>query len=343
MVIEPYLTEQWYANAEVLAKPCIEAVETGKTTIFPKNYEKIYFQWMRNIEPWCISRQLIWGHQIPAWYGPDGKVFVADDEAAAQSEAEAHYGEAVTLTRDPDVLDTWFSSALWPFSTLGWPDTTEHLKKYYPGDVLATGWDILFFWVARMMMMGMHFMDDVPFKTVYIHTLVRDEHGQKMSKSKGNVIDPLDVIEQYGTDALRFTLTSLAAPGRDIRLSTQRVEGNRNFATKLWNACKFAEMNEAAIAPGYDPAAVTLPLNQWLVSRMNATWTRLKLRWMAIASTIWPVDCTTLFGMNIVAGTWSCPSLYFGATMKPKRPKHALPWRGLWNSCCTCCTRLCHL
>ena len=271
VVIEPYLTEQWYANAEVLAKPCIEAVETGKTTIFPKNYEKIYFQWMRNIEPWCISRQLIWGHQIPAWYGPDGKVFVADDEAAAQSEAEAHYGEVVTLTRDPDVLDTWFSSALWPFSTLGWPDTTEHLKKYYPGDVLATGWDILFFWVARMMMMGMHFMDDVPFKTVYIHTLVRDEHGQKMSKSKGNVIDPLDVIEQYGTDALRFTLTSLAAPGRDIRLSTQRVEGNRNFATKLWNACKFAEMNEAAIMPGFDPAAVTLPLNQWLVSRMNAT------------------------------------------------------------------------
>ena len=271
VVIEPYLTEQWYANAEVLAKPCIEAVETGKTTIFPKNYEKIYFQWMRNIEPWCISRQLIWGHQIPAWYGPDGKVFVADDEAAAQSEAAAHYGEAVSLTRDPDVLDTWFSSALWPFSTLGWPDTTEHLKKYYPSDVLATGWDILFFWVARMMMMGMHFMDDVPFKTVYIHTLVRDEHGQKMSKSKGNVIDPLDVIEQYGTDALRFTLTSLAAPGRDIRLSTQRVEGNRNFATKLWNACKFAEMNEAAITPGYDPAAVTLPLNQWLVSRMNAT------------------------------------------------------------------------
>ena len=271
VVIEPYLTEQWYANAEVLAKPCIEAVETGKTTIFPKNYEKIYFQWMRNIEPWCISRQLIWGHQIPAWYGPDGKVFVADDEAAAQTEADAHYGVTVTLTRDPDVLDTWFSSALWPFSTLGWPDTTEHLKKYYPSDVLATGWDILFFWVARMMMMGMHFMDDVPFKTVYIHTLVRDEHGQKMSKSKGNVIDPLDVIEQYGTDALRFTLTSLAAPGRDIRLSTQRVEGNRNFATKLWNACKFAEMNEAAIAPGYDPAAVTLPLNQWLVSRMNAT------------------------------------------------------------------------
>jgi len=271
VVIEPYLTEQWYANAEVLAKPCIEAVETGKTTIFPKNYEKIYFQWMRNIEPWCISRQLIWGHQIPAWYGPDGKVFVADDEAAAQTEANAHYGDVVALTRDPDVLDTWFSSALWPFSTLGWPDNTDHLKKYYPGDVLATGWDILFFWVARMMMMGMHFMDDVPFKTVYIHTLVRDEHGQKMSKSKGNVIDPLDVIEQYGTDALRFTLTSLAAPGRDIRLSTQRVEGNRNFATKLWNACKFAEMNEAAIAPGYDPAAVTLPLNQWLVSRMNAT------------------------------------------------------------------------
>ena len=271
VIIEPYLTEQWYANAELLAKPCIEAVETGKTTIFPKNYEKIYFQWMRNIEPWCISRQLIWGHQIPAWYGPDGQVFVAHDAAAAQVEADAHYHRVVELTRDPDVLDTWFSSALWPFSTLGWPDETAHLTKYYPTDVLATGWDILFFWVARMMMMGMHFMGDVPFKTVYIHTLVRDEHGQKMSKSKGNVIDPLDVIEQYGTDALRFTLTSLAAPGRDIRLSTQRVEGNRNFATKLWNACKFAEMNGAAIAPNFDPSLVQLPLNQWLVSRLNDT------------------------------------------------------------------------
>lgn len=271
VIIEPYLTEQWYANAELLAKPCIEAVETGKTTIFPKNYEKIYFQWMRNIEPWCISRQLIWGHQIPAWYGPDGQVFVAHDAAAAQVEADAHYDRVVELTRDPDVLDTWFSSALWPFSTLGWPDETAHLTKYYPTDVLATGWDILFFWVARMMMMGMHFMGDVPFKTVYIHTLVRDEHGQKMSKSKGNVIDPLDVIEQYGTDALRFTLTSLAAPGRDIRLSTQRVEGNRNFATKLWNACKFAEMNGAAIAPNFDPSLVQLPLNQWLVSRLNDT------------------------------------------------------------------------
>ena len=271
VIIEPYLTEQWYANAELLAKPCIEAVETGKTTIFPKNYEKIYFQWMRNIEPWCISRQLIWGHQIPAWYGPDGQVFVAHDAAAARVEADAHYDRVVELTRDPDVLDTWFSSALWPFSTLGWPDETAHLTKYYPTDVLATGWDILFFWVARMMMMGMHFMGDVPFKTVYIHTLVRDEHGQKMSKSKGNVIDPLDVIEQYGTDALRFTLTSLAAPGRDIRLSTQRVEGNRNFATKLWNACKFAEMNGAAIAPNFDPSLVQLPLNQWLVSRLNDT------------------------------------------------------------------------
>ena len=221
----------------------------------PKNWEKTYFEWMENIQPWCISRQFWWGHQIPAWYGPDGKVFVAETEDEAVARALAYYAETEAITpmeghdmaldperrapfliRDEDVLDTWFSSALWPFSTLGWPDETAELKRYYPTDVLVTGFDIIFFWVARMMMMGLHFMNDVPFRTVYIHALVRDERGAKMSKSKGNVIDPLELIDEYGADALRFTLAAMAAQGRDIKLSTSRVEGYRNFATKLWNA-----------------------------------------------------------------------------------------------------------
>ena len=227
----------------------------GKTVFVPKNWEKTYFDWMENIQPWCISRQLWWGHQIPAWYGPDGKVFVAETEEEAVARALAYYEEtgamrhhqaremaehpekrAPFLLRDEDVLDTWFSSALWPFSTLGWPDQTPELERYYPTDVLVTGFDIIFFWVARMMMMGLHFMKEVPFRTVYIHALVRDEKGAKMSKSKGNVIDPLHLIDDYGADALRFTLAAMAAQGRDIKLSTQRVEGYRNFATKLWNA-----------------------------------------------------------------------------------------------------------
>jgi len=267
-VIEPWLTDQWYADAATLAKPAIAAVEQGRTVFVPRQWENTYFEWMRNIQPWCISRQLWWGHQIPAWYGPDGQVFVALDEAEAAAQAKAHYGRETALRRDEDVLDTWFSSALWPFSTLGWPDKTPELARYYPTDVLVTGFDIIFFWVARMMMMGLRFMGEVPFHTVYIHALVRDEKGQKMSKSKGNIIDPLDLIDKYGADALRFTLTALAAQGRDIKLSEQRVEGYRNFITKLWNAARFCEMNGCKAVPGFDPSAAKQPLNRWLAGEV---------------------------------------------------------------------------
>ncbi len=272
--IEPWLTEQWYADAATLAKPAIEAVEQGKTRFVPENWTKTYYEWMRNIQPWCISRQLWWGHQIPAWYGPDETVFVAHDEAAAAEKARAHYGKDVELRRDPDVLDTWFSSGLWPFSTLGWPEKTPELERYYPTDVLVTGFDIIFFWVARMMMMGLHFMGEVPFHTVYIHALVRDEKGQKMSKSKGNIIDPLELIGEYGADALRFTLAALAAPGRDIKLSPQRVEGYRNFTTKLWNAARYCQMNGCVSDPAFDPSACTQTVNRWMVGEMA----RLRLR-----------------------------------------------------------------
>ncbi len=265
VVIEPWLTDQWYVNAAEMAKSAIAAVETGKTEFVPKNWEKTYFEWMRNIQPWCISRQLWWGHQIPAWYGPDGYFFVATDEAEAQALATKHYKKGVALNRDPDVLDTWFSSALWPFSTLGWPDKTPELEKYYPTSVLVTGFDIIFFWVARMMMMGLHFMKEVPFHQVYIHALVRDEKGQKMSKSKGNVMDPLVLIDEFGADALRFTLAAMAAQGRDIKLAKQRVEGYRNFATKLWNAARFAEMNECVRQQDFDPKAVTQTINKWII------------------------------------------------------------------------------
>ncbi len=264
VVVEPWLTDQWYCDAKTLAQAPIAAVETGKTVFVPKMWESTFFDWMRNIQPWCISRQIWWGHQIPAWYGPDGTVFVEETEAAAQAAAAAHYGRPADLSRDPDVLDTWFSSALWPFSTLGWPEKTRELARYYPTDVLVTGFDIIFFWVARMMMMGCHFMGDVPFRTVYIHALVRDEHGQKMSKMKGNIIDPLDLIDRYGTDALRFTLTALAAQGRDIKLAESRVEGSRNFATKLWNAARYAQLNECALAAGFDPASCRLTVNRWI-------------------------------------------------------------------------------
>ena len=268
--IEPYLTDQWYVDAETLAKPAIAAVEDGRTKFVPENWSKTYFEWMRNIQPWCISRQLWWGHRIPAWYGPDGEIFVAEDAEAAAAKARAHYGEDKPLEQDEDVLDTWFSSALWPFSTIGWPEETAELEKYYPGDVLVTGFDIIFFWVARMMMMGMHFMDDVPFRTVYIHALVRDEKGQKMSKSKGNVIDPLELMDKYGADAVRFTLAAMAAQGRDIKLAASRVEGYRNFATKLWNAARFAEMNDCVYDPAFDPAACKVTLNRWIVAKTAA-------------------------------------------------------------------------
>src|SRR6476659_3861602 len=264
VVIEPFLTDQWYVNAKELAKPAIAAVREGKTSFVPKNWEKTYFDWMENIQPWCISRQLWWGHQIPAWYGPDGKVFVATTEAEAQREADKHYGKKSALARDEDVLDTWFSSALWPFSTLGWPDKTPELSRFYPTSTLVTGFDIIFFWVARMMMMGLHFMKEIPFHDVYIHALVRDASGAKMSKSKGNVIDPLALIDEYGADALRFTLAAMAAQGRDIKLSTQRVEGYRNFATKLWNAARFAEMNGCATNAKFDPKTAKETLNRWI-------------------------------------------------------------------------------
>ena len=268
-VIEPWLTEQWYVDAGTLAKPAIEAVEKGETVFVPKNWEKTYFEWMRNIQPWCVSRQLWWGHQIPAWYGPDGEIFVARDEEEAAALAREHYGEDKPLERDPDVLDTWFSSALWPFSTLGWPDETPELKRYYKTDVLSTAHDIIFFWVARMMMMGLHFMDEVPFHTVYIHAIVKDEKGQKMSKSKGNIIDPLDLIDKYGADALRFTMAALAAQGRDVKVANSRVEGYRNFGTKIWNAARFLEMNDCVRKEDFDPKTLSQGANRWIAGEVE--------------------------------------------------------------------------
>jgi valyl-tRNA synthetase len=288
-VVEPFLTDQWYVDAKTLAQPAIAAVRAGKTVFVPGQWEATFFNWMENIQPWCISRQIWWGHQIPAWYGPDGKIFVAESEDDAVADALAHYTDIEEITakeghdiaadparrarfaneylhRDEDVLDTWFSSALWPFSTLGWPDETPELKRYYPTSVLVTGFDIIFFWVARMMMMGLHFMHEVPFHTVYIHALVRDASGAKMSKSKGNVIDPLQLIDEYGADALRFTLAAMAAQGRDIKLSAQRVEGYRNFATKLWNAARFAEMNGCVHDPDFDPLSAKQTINRWIIS-----------------------------------------------------------------------------
>jgi len=270
VVIEPWLSEQWYCDAQKLAEPAIKAVEEGRTKFVPEQWTNTYFAWMRNIQPWCISRQLWWGHQIPAWYGPDGKAFVAETEEEALAEAEKAYGTKTELTRDPDVLDTWFSSGMWPFSTLGWPEQTPELARYYPTDVLVTGFDIIFFWVARMMMMGLYVMKDVPFRTVYIHALVRDEKGQKMSKTKGNVMDPLDMVDKYGCDALRFTLANLSTPGRDIKLAPARIEGNRNFATKLWNAARYCEMNECVWQKDFDPATAQHIVNKWIIGETKA-------------------------------------------------------------------------
>jgi valyl-tRNA synthetase len=307
VVLEPLLTEQWYCNVKPLADRAIEAVEQGRTKFVPENWTSTYYNWMRNIHPWCISRQLWWGHQIPAWYGPkfvstkdvaanDFEIFVAQTEEEARQLAVAFYSERlierrevavrsdspggeyhlilkdvfkggpIPIWRDTDVLDTWFSSALWPFSTLGWPDETPELKRYYPTSVLSTAFDIIFFWVARMMMMGLHFMDEVPFHTVFIHTRVLDEAGTKMSKTKGNVVDPIDIVDQFGADALRFTLALAAGTGRDMRIGPSRVEPNRNFGTKLWNAARFCEMNGCVTQPGFDPAEVTLAANQWIVA-----------------------------------------------------------------------------
>ncbi len=265
-IIEPYLTEQWFADAKKLSIKAKEIVNNKSTNFFPENWSKTYFQWMDNIEPWCVSRQLWWGHQIPAWYGPDGKVFVEYTEEEAVKEAKNFYKKDVELKRDEDVLDTWFSSGLWPFATLGWPNQTDYLKKFYPTTVLVTGFDIIFFWVARMMMMGMAFLEKEPFKDIYVHALVRDEKGQKMSKSKGNVIDPLDLIEKYSADALRFTLLSMASPGRDVKLSEDRVKGYRNFLNKIWNANNLLKQNDCNFDEIEKPKEVKVNINKWIIS-----------------------------------------------------------------------------
>ncbi len=264
VVIEPWLTDQWYVDAATLARPAMAAVEAGRTRFVPAVWEKTWFEWMRNIEPWCVSRQLWWGHRIPAFYGPDGTIFVEETEDEARAAALRHYGREAMLVQDEDVLDTWFSSALWPFSTLGWPGAEADLWRFYPTTTLFTAFDIIFFWVARMMMMGLHFMKEVPFDTVYIHALVLDEKGQKMSKTKGNVIDPLSLVEEYGADALRFTLAAMAAQGRDIRLSTERIEGYRNFGSKLWNAARFCQMNECVLWEDCRPDLARQLVNRWL-------------------------------------------------------------------------------
>ena len=266
-IIEPWLMDQWYVNAKVLAKSAIKSVKSGETKFVPKNWDKTFFEWMNNIQPWCISRQLWWGHRIPAWYGPDEKIFVDTNLEDAKKQAKKYYNKDVELFQDEDVLDTWFSSALWPFSTLGWPKSTKELIKYYPSNVLVTGFDIIFFWVARMMMMGIYFMNGKsPFSEVYIHALVRDEKGQKMSKSKGNVLDPLDLIKDYGADPLRFTLSAMAAQGRDIKLSKERIAGYRNFSTKIINACKYLEINNCYNKCDFDYKSVEMPVNKWIIN-----------------------------------------------------------------------------
>ncbi|WP_122049501.1 valine--tRNA ligase [Asaia bogorensis] len=268
-IVEPRLTEQWYCDAATLAQPAIKAVEEGRIRFEPQQWENTYFAWMRDIQPWCISRQLWWGHRIPAWYGPEGSVFVARSEEEALAQARAQFGDDVSLTRDEDVLDTWFSSALWPFTTLGWPDKTAELARYYPTSVLVTGFDIIFFWVARMMMMGLHFMDDVPFNTVLIHGLVRDERGQKMSKSKGNGLDPLDLVAEFGADATRMAICALTGPGRDIKFGRKRVEDYRTFITKIWNAARFCEMNGVKPVNGFDPVSVQSVLGRWILDEAS--------------------------------------------------------------------------
>lgn len=267
VVIEPWLTDQWYVDAETLAQPPMQAVRDGRIQIVPKTWEKTFFNWMENIQPWCVSRQLWWGHRIPAWFDGDGNIFVAETEEEAQAQA----GADVKLERDPDVLDTWFSSALWPFATLGWPDDTEMLRRHYPNDVLVSGFDILFFWDARMAMQGMHFLNEVPWKTLYLHGLVRAPDGAKMSKSKGNVVDPLGLIDQYGADALRFFMAAMESQGRDIKMDDARLAGYRNFATKLWNAARFCEANGISASTSLEAPAASLPVNRWIIGEVADT------------------------------------------------------------------------
>lgn len=271
VVIEPMLTDQWYVDAAKLAVNALKAVESGETKFVPESWTATYYQWMRNIEPWCVSRQLWWGHRIPAWYDEEGQIFVEETEAEAYAAAKAKHGRDVTLVQDEDVLDTWFSSGLWPFSTLGWPEDTAEMSRFYPTSTLVTMFDIIFFWVARMMMFGCHFTGKAPFSTVVIHSRVVDENGKKMSKSKGNIIDPTVLIDTYGADALRFTLAIAAGPGRDIRMSDKRVEGYRNFGTKLWNAARFAQMNECSLWEAFEPSTVKHTLNRWIVSELTKT------------------------------------------------------------------------
>jgi valyl-tRNA synthetase len=266
VVIEPWLTDQWYVDAETLSRPAIEAVRSGRIKVVPKTWEKTWFNWLENIQPWCVSRQLWWGHQIPAWHDDEGNVFVAETEEEARREAGSR-----PLRRDPDVLDTWFSSALWPFATLGWPEETPELKRHYPNDVLISGFDIIFFWDARMAMQGYQFMGERPWKKLYLHGLVRDALGQKMSKSKGNTVDPLGLIDRFGADALRFTLAAMESQGRDIKLDEKRVEGYRNFATKLWNAARFAQANGIGASATLAPPQASLPVNRWIVSETVKT------------------------------------------------------------------------
>ncbi|WP_415279050.1 valine--tRNA ligase [Candidatus Pelagibacter sp. Uisw_094] len=275
-IIEPFLTEQWFVDAKKLSIKAKDIVNSKKTNFFPANWSKTYFQWMNNIEPWCISRQLWWGHQIPAWYGPDKKIFVAINEDEAKLDAKKFYNKDVDLIRDPDVLDTWFSSGLWPFATLGWPDNKEYVEKFYPTSVLVTGFDIIFFWVARMIMFGMEFLDKEPFKDIYVHALVKDEKGQKMSKSKGNVINPLDLIEKYSADALRFTLLSMASPGTDVKLSEDRVKGYRNFLNKLWNANNFLITNNCDFSKIEEKPSLTININKWIYSELIETKNRIE-------------------------------------------------------------------
>ena len=311
VVIEPWLTDQWYVDAETLAQPPMQAVRDGRINIVPKTWEKTFFNWMENIQPWCVSRQLWWGHRIPAWYGPTkdssglvwdrstatSPVFVAETEEEARVRASEYYGvdpsdvhfaddgiqaprvwtetnrpgDSTVLWRDPDVLDTWFSSALWPFATLGWPEDSDLVKRHYPNDVLISGFDILFFWDARMAMQGMEFMGDVPWKTLYLHGLVRAPDGAKMSKSKGNVVDPLGLIDQYGADALRFFMSAMESQGRDIKMDDARLAGYRNFATKLWNAARFCEANGISASTTLEAPAATLPVNRWIIGEVAAT------------------------------------------------------------------------
>ena len=340
VIIEPLLTLQWYCDAQALAGPAVAAVEDGRVAFVPKQWENTFFAWMRELKPWCISRQLWWGHRIPAWYAPDGQVFVARTESEALASAAARYGEPTALTQDEDVLDTWFSSGLWPFSTLGWPERTDMLARHYPSDVLVTGFDIIFFWVARMMMMGLHFMGDVPFRTVVIHGLVRDERGQKMSKSKGNGIDPLSLIDEYGADALRFAVCQLTGPGRDIKLGAARVADARSFVTKLWNAARFCEMNGVAPQPGFDPATAATPLCRWL---LDATSTAISEADTALAAYrfdeyaaacyrfTWNVFCDWFVGAGQARPA--------GAGRARRRTSCAPPPPMCSACCCGCCIR----